>query len=113
MPHEQMLHSLYHDKGRHMALQMLGMYVALKEKAAKEEEKTPGGIIKPVTIEQGDIRFGKVVSVGPGESQFGEFIKNPVEIGQEVIFDKRFSKPVEVEGQKLQVLGAKDVLGVV
>jgi chaperonin GroES len=95
-----------------MALQMLGMYVALKEKVRKEE-KTPGGLIKPVTMEQGDICQGTVVSAGPGEPQLGNFVDNPVKVGETVIFDKRFSKPVEVDGQKLQVLGAKDVLGTV
>ena len=94
-----------------MALQMWGMYIALTEHAT--EETTPGGIIRPGTMERGDIQFGKVVSVGPGELQLGGFVKNPVKVGSEVIFDKRFSKPVEVDGQKLQVLGAKDVLGVV
>jgi chaperonin GroES len=96
-----------------MKLQMLGMYIALKEKAVDAEEKTPGGLYKPVTVDQGDIRLGDVVSVGPGETQFGTFVPNPVEVGQKVIFDKRFAKPVDIDGQKLQVLGAKDVLGVV
>lgn len=80
-----------------MGIEMVGMNVALEE-VKTEEEMTPGGIIRPVTADKGNLRIGKVISAGPGEVRFGAMVENPVKKGDKVIFDRRTAQRIDIDG---------------
>lgn len=63
-------------------------YVAVK--VLDDDRMTPGGIFKPETTEE-DIKFGRVVSVGPGRYEYGKFVETCVVPGDLVFFSRHSS----------------------
>ena len=55
----------------------------------EEDEETAGGIIMPATAQRGVFEVGVVVAAGKGAWQFGQFIENPINVGDHVIYDAR------------------------
>lgn len=91
-------------------IEMLGLNVALEE--IEQADVSAGGIYIPkTTVATNDLKIGKVVSVGPGEYHFSQFVKPEIKTGEHVIFDKKFARIIELDGKKLQLIGNKDILG--
>ena len=95
-----------------MALKMLGMNALVKIKERKN--KTDGGIYIPETADSADtLEEAVVLNIGPGEYQGTQFVDTkPLIIGDTVIIDKSFAKPLKYNGEKCWVVSFKDILGV-
>jgi chaperonin GroES len=81
---------------------------------AREEEKSPGGIIIPDVAKQKPTE-GVVISAGPGRVlDSGEFRRMAAEIVPEakVLFAKWQGTEIKVEGEELLIVREDDVLGV-
>ena len=94
-------------------VKMLGMNVAIEE-TVDAEVKTSAGIVIPGTVAQGDLRLGKIIDAGDGEYQFGTFVHNPIKdfpLEVKVIFDRKMAKMIEIEGKKLLLVHAREILG--
>lgn len=81
----------------------------------KREEKTPGGIFIPETVDDKRAALlGTVIATGPGKLlDNGRLIEPSVKIGDKVLYGKYSGTALEVGGQKLLVVREDDILGVV
>jgi chaperonin GroES len=77
------------------------------------QDKTMGGIFIPTTVRQGNLRFGKVVEVGPGELVQGQMVEMDLKKGDEVIFDISHTEPVLIDADQLFICNMVDVIAVV
>lgn len=76
----------------------------------EEEEKTPGGIIRPDTAKEKPQK-GKVVAVGPGKrDEDGRLIPLEVKAGDMVIFAKYAGDEVEIDGKEYKIMRESDIL---
>lgn len=74
------------------------------------QEKTSGGIIIPATADQ-KVTQGIVIAVGKGRVLGnGRLVEPEVRVGERVIFNQHSGTDVTVEGEKLLVIRADDVL---
>lgn len=80
---------------------------------AKEDEKSPGGIIIPDTAKEKPIE-GKVYAVGNGRVlEDGTVHKLEVKVGDRVLIGKYVGTEVVVDGVEMVVLREDEILGVV
>lgn len=89
-----------------MALEMLGMNVLVK---VVREEKTKSGLVLTTTSRRGPLEEAKVLKVGCGEDD--KDIQG-IDVGDTVIIDSDFAKPIKYNGEECFVLHFKDILGV-
>ena len=78
-------------------------------KVLEEEEKTVSGIVLPDTAKEKPQK-AKVIAVGPGRYDDGQLIPMGVAEGDVVIFSKYGGTEVKVEGDKVLILRASDIL---
>ena len=78
----------------------------------KEDQKTPGGIIIPDTVQEKP-QEGEVVSVGPGApDNNGKLIPTSVKAGDYVLFGKWSGTEVKLDGEELLIMKESDIMGV-
>lgn len=90
-------------------MQPLHNYVFIE--LEQQEQKTQGGIIIPDNAKEKPTK-GKIVSVGPGTFEFGQFIGMTVKPGQTVLFPKwagSFTE-IEINGKKLAAIRETDII---
>lgn len=78
----------------------------------KAEERTVGGLVIPELAKKGP-RRGVVVEVGPGRRESGGVVPPAVRVGDVVLMDEFVGTEVELNGETLRVLDARQVLAVV
>ena len=82
-------------------------------KVIEPETVTAGGIILPEVATERS-QTGHVVSVGPGRTtDNGTLVKPKVEVGDEVLFAMYAGTEVNVDGEELLVLAARDIHAVI
>ena len=91
---------------------MAKMYQALLDNVfVKETKKTRkvGVLDIPDTIDS-DFTFGTVVSVGAGNFEHGNYIPNPVSVGDEVVFPRTVGAIINFNGDELIMVKASDII---
>lgn len=78
----------------------------------KPEERTVGGLVIPELKSKGP-RRGEVIAVGSGRREGGEVVPPAVQVGDRVLVDEFVGTEVELNGETLRVLDARQVLAVV
>lgn len=82
-------------------------------KRFEAEERTPGGIVIPDAAREKP-RKGKVLAVGPGRrNDQGVLVPMGVKEGDVVLFTAYAGSEVELDKEKLVVLGESDILAIV
>ena len=93
-----------------MKFRPLGDRVVVRRVA--EEQKTPGGIIIPDTVQEKP-QEGEIIAVGPGAlDEHGKRVVPEVKAGDFVLFGKWSGSEVKVEGQELLIMKESDIMGV-
>ena len=78
----------------------------------KEDQKTPGGIIIPDTVQEKP-QEGEIISVGPGAlDEHGKRVVPEVKAGDFVLFGKWSGTEVKVEGEDLLIMKESDIMGI-
>jgi chaperonin GroES len=79
----------------------------------KEDQKTPGGIIIPDTVQEKP-QEGEVISVGPGAlDDNGKRVVPEVKAGDRVLFGKWSGTEVKIDGEDLLIMKESDVMGII
>jgi chaperonin GroES len=79
----------------------------------KEDQKTPGGIIIPDTVQEKP-QEGEIVAVGPGGlDEKGKRIVPEVKAGDRVLFGKWSGTEVKLDGEELLIMKESDIMGVI
>ena len=93
-----------------MKFRPLGDRVVVRR--VKEDQKTPGGIIIPDTVQEKP-QEGEVISVGPGAlDDNGKRVVPEVKTGDFVLFGKWSGTEVKVEGEELLIMKESDIMGI-
>lgn len=93
-----------------MALNMLGFNVLVKVKKVSE---TKSGIVLTTTTRKGPLEEAEVVNIGPGDYVGTDFRKiEGIEIGDTVIIDRDYTKPMKYNGDECLVILSRDIVGV-
>ena len=78
----------------------------------KEDQKTPGGIIIPDTVQEKP-QEGEVVSVGTGTRlEDGTIQPLDVRAGDKILFGKWSGTEVKLDGEDLLIMKESDLLGI-
>ena len=94
-----------------MKFRPLGDRVVVRR--VKEDQKTPGGIIIPDTVQEKP-QEGEVIAVGPGgRDESGKLIPIDVKVGNRVLFGKWSGTEVKIDGQELLIMKESDIMGIV
>ena len=94
-----------------MKFRPLGDRVVVRR--VKEDQKTPGGIIIPDTVQEKP-QEGEVMSVGPGAlDDNGKRIIPEVKIGDRVLFGKWSGSEVKLDGEELLIMKESDIMGII
>ena len=77
----------------------------------ESEEKTASGLVIPDTAKEKP-QQGEVLAVGPGRrsDQTGDLIPLDVQVGNTVVYSKYGGTEINIEGEDLLILTARDVL---
>jgi chaperonin GroES len=80
-------------------------------RASEPEETTVSGLVIPDTAKEKP-QQGEVLAVGPGRrsEQTGEVIPMDVAVGDVVVYSKYGGTEIQVDGEELLILTARDVL---
>ena len=80
-------------------------------RANDAESTTASGLVIPDTAQEKP-QQGEVLAVGPGRrsDQTGEIIPVDVAVGDTVVYSKYGGTEIDVEGEDLLILNARDVL---
>jgi chaperonin GroES len=82
-------------------------------KRVEAEERTPGGIIIPDTVQEKPVE-GEVLAVGPGApDETGKLRPLDVKTGDRVLFGKWAGTEVLIDGEDRLILKESDILGVI
>ncbi len=93
-----------------MKFRPLGDRVVVRRVA--EDQKTPGGIIIPDTVQEKP-QESEVVAVGPGAlDDNGKRVVPEVKVGDFVLFGKWSGTEVKVEGNDLLIMKESDIMGI-
>ena len=93
-----------------MKFRPLGDRVVVRR--VKEDQKTPGGIIIPDTVQEKP-QEGEVISVGPGAlDDNGKRVVPEVKAGDFVLFGKWSGTEVKVDGEELLIMKESDIMGI-
>ncbi|MCZ7535905.1 MAG: co-chaperone GroES [Acidimicrobiia bacterium] len=78
---------------------------------AEAEEMTVSGLVIPDSAKEKP-QQGEVLAVGPGRrsEQSGEIIKVDIAAGDTVVYSKYGGTEINIEGEDLLILNARDVL---
>lgn len=91
------------------------LYNRIVVRAAKEQERTSGGLFLPDTVKDRPSR-GTVVAVGPGEIRPDGTLRplNAVAVGDEVLYSKYGKTGIrdEATGEELVVIDNKCILAI-
>ena len=83
-------------------------------KPTKNEDKTESGIYIPETASKDKPEQGKVLAVGPGETnEQGEVTPMKVTVGQTVMFTKYSPNEIEIGNETYLIIREKDILAIV
>ena len=94
-----------------MKFRPLGDRVVVRR--VKEDQKTPGGIIIPDTVQEKP-QEGEVISVGPGAlDDNGKRVVPEVKTGDRVLFGKYAGQAVKMDGDELLVMREDDIMAIV
>src|ERR1700730_14032366 len=94
-----------------MKFRPLGDRVVVRR--VKEDQKTPGGIIIPDTVQEKP-QEGEVVAVGPGAlDDNGKRVAPGVKGGDSVLFGKWSGSEVKIDNEVLLIMKESDILGIV
>jgi chaperonin GroES len=78
----------------------------------QEDQKTPGGIIIPDTVQEKP-QEGEIIAVGPGAlDEHGKRVAPEVKVGEFVLFGKWSGTEVKVDGEELLIMKESDIMGV-
>jgi len=93
-----------------MKFRPLGDRVVVRR--VKEDQKTPGGIIIPDTVQEKP-QEGEIIAVGPGAlDDKGKRVVPEVGAGDFVLFGKWSGSEVKVDGQELLIMKESDIMGI-
>ena len=93
-------------------IQPLGRRILVKP--SKVEEKTAGGlVIPPTSSDERKPETGEVVKLGIGKDEDGKALSFDMKAGDKVYFKKYSPEEVEVNGEKLLIIDADDILAVI
>jgi len=93
-----------------MKFRPLGDRVVVRR--VKEDQKTPGGIIIPDTVQEKP-QEGEVIAVGPGAlDESGKRVVPEVKPGEFVLFGKWSGTEVKVDGEELLIMKESDIMGI-
>ena len=81
-------------------------------KLVEDNEVTASGIIIPDTAKEKPER-GEVLAVGPGKVENGQRNEMEVKPGDKIIFKKYAPDEFKVDGQRVFVIEARDVIAVI
>jgi chaperonin GroES len=94
-----------------MKFRPLGDRVVVRR--VKEDQKTPGGIIIPDTVQEKP-QQGEVISVGPGAlDDKGKRVVPEVKAGDVVLFGKWSGTEVKLDGEELLIMKESDIMGII
>ena len=94
-----------------MKFRPLGDRVVVRR--VKEDQKTPGGIIIPDTVQEKP-QEGEVIAVGPGAlDDHGKRVVPEVKPGEFVLFGKWSGTEVKVDGEDLLIMKESDIMGII
>ena len=94
-----------------MKFRPLGDRVVVRR--VKEDQKTPGGIIIPDTVQEKP-QEGEVISVGPGAlDDDGKRVLPEVKPGDIVLFGKWSGTEVKLDGEELLIMKESDIMGII
>jgi chaperonin GroES len=94
-----------------MKFRPLGDRVVVRR--VKEEQKTPGGIIIPDTVQEKP-QEGEIISVGPGAlDDNGKRVVPEVKAGDHVLFGKWSGTEVKIDGEELLIMKESDIMGII
>jgi len=80
----------------------------------EEKETTKFGIVLPDTVEKEKKEKGEVVAVGPGKLlENGHRVQMGVKVGDIIIFKKYAADDLEIDKEKLLVVGEEDIIGII
>ena len=89
----------------------LGDRVLLR--SVESSQKTASGIILPGLAKEKK-EVAEVVAVGSGKrTQDGKQITMPVNVGDQVLFEKYSSQDIKVEGEEYMIVKAADIIAIV
>lgn len=89
-----------------MKLRPIEDHVVVKIEAAAQEKKV-GGIIIPDTAKEKP-QMAEVIAVGTDED-----LQKIVKVGDKVLYGKYAGTEIEIDGEKLLILGKSDILAIV
>ena len=93
-----------------MKFRPLGDRVVVRR--VKEDQKTPGGIIIPDTVQEKP-QEGEVVAVGEGKyKEDGTRQTLDVKVGNRVLFGKYSGSEIKIDGEELLIMREDEILGV-
>jgi len=93
-----------------MKFRPLGDRVVVRR--VKEDQKTPGGIIIPDTVQEKP-QEGEIISVGPGAlDDNGKRVLPEVKSGDFVLFGKWWGTEVKIDGEDLLIMKESDIMGI-
>jgi chaperonin GroES len=82
-------------------------------KRVNAEEKTPGGIILPDSVQEKPME-GKVIAAGSGaKSDEGKVTPLDVKKGDTILFGKWSGTEIKVDGEELLIMKESDILGII
>ena len=94
-----------------MRFRPLGDRVVVRR--VKEDQKSPGGIIIPDTVQEKP-QEGVIVAVGPGAlDDKGKRIAPEVKTGDQVLFGKWSGTEVKLDNEDLLIMKESDIMGIV
>ena len=94
-----------------MKFRPLGDRVVVRR--VKEDQKTPGGIIIPDTVQEKP-QEGEIIAVGPGAlDDNGKRVVPEVKTGDRVLFGKYAGQAVKMDGDELLVMREDDIMAIV
>src|ERR1700690_433579 len=108
---QEILRIFNHLGSYRMKFRPLGDRVVVRR--VKEDQKTPGGIIIPDTVQEKP-QEGEIIAVGPGAlDDNGKRVAPEVKVGDFVLFGKWSGTEVKVDGEELLIMKESDIMGIV
>jgi len=104
------LKTLRFEENTPMKFRPLGDRVVVRR--VKEDQKTPGGIIIPDTVQEKP-QEGEIIAVGPGAlDDNGKRVVPEVKAGDFVLFGKWSGTEVKLDGEELLIMKESDIMGI-
>ena len=98
-----------------MRLKPVNDKIVVKPNEKNKEEKTAGGIILPVTVQDGTLVEGEVVAIGEGMySASGTLIPVVVDVGDTILYNKNAMKSeYSIDGESFILMSINEVMSIV